>query len=191
MIFKGQIFNVVSCGNYWKNKKKWQRGKLSVYHFRNTIIFFSQSCCFRRDCKANVCVMARCITYFTMLLELLIIKNVKCVGVMFDGLRPPSAPWRVIGSFGGDSSSVLNDVRRPVTMNCALTGNTSKLGSNVTHLCCWFMTRCKFFKKSAPVWLCSKWRTLTCFDALMLAQNDDVQNKRCWFLLWVDWPRRF
>lgn len=29
-----------------------------------------------------MCVMARCITYFTMLVELLIIKNVKFVGVM-------------------------------------------------------------------------------------------------------------
>lgn len=42
---------------------------------------FSKAVALGRTVKP-MCVMARCITYFTMLVELLIIKNVKFVGVM-------------------------------------------------------------------------------------------------------------
>lgn len=170
IFFKGQIFNVVSCGNYWKNKKKWQRGKLSVYHFRNTIIFFSQSCCFRRDCKANVCVMARCITYFTMLLELLIIKNVKCVGVMLS----TEASFR---SLTGHRVVFCRSSKETTPAPFHMTsGDASKLGSDVYSSVLLIHDKMSFFKKSALVWFCSKWGTLSCFDALTLAQNRDVDS---------------
>lgn len=118
--------------------------------------------------------MARCITYFTMLLELLIIKNVKCVGVMLstEASFRSLTGHRVVFCLkrplieGNDSSSVSRDVRRrfKVRLRCLLVGVVDSWQDD------------KILKKSALVWFCSKWGTLSCFDALTLAQNRDVDS---------------
>lgn len=40
-----------------------------------------------------MCLMARCITYFTMLVELLIIKNVKSVGGVINWVQVTYSRW--------------------------------------------------------------------------------------------------
>lgn len=146
-----------------KNKKEVAKREVKCLPFQEYHHFPPpQSCCFRRDCKANVCVMARCITYFTMLLELLIIKNVKCVGVMLSTEASCSSKETTPAPFQVTSGDLW-----------PLTGNASfrlRCYSSVLLI----HDKMSFFKKSALVWFCSKWGTLSRFDVLIRLHKTEM-----------------
>lgn len=80
MIFKGHIFLMSFPVEIILKKEKKERGvwlqAFQEYHN------FPKAVALQPTTKQMCNLMARCITYFTMLVELLIIKNTKAVGVM-------------------------------------------------------------------------------------------------------------